>query len=120
MRCWRTSWIPSARAVIPGRSRNASEPGNPDVVARDSQMCNCTSEFDDSHRPGMTRSLWHQHRAADDHELAALCETVKAELSGGRVADEINHGPDRLAGLSRQLLQRIRRAAVDGEIGRAH
>src|SRR4051794_15295090 len=51
---------------------------------------------------------------ADDHELAALGETVEAELSGRGIADEIDHGADRSAGGFRKLLQRIGRLAVDG------
>ncbi len=48
------------------------------------------------------------------HELAALGQAVEAELRGLGVADEIDHRADRAAGLLRQLLQRVGRAAVDG------
>src|SRR5262249_8250673 len=50
----------------------------------------------------------------DDDELAALGQAVEAELGGLGVADQIDHGTDRAAGLLRQLRQRVRRLAVDG------
>src|SRR6202042_1078249 len=49
----------------------------------------------------------------DDDELAALGQAVEAELRGLGIADQIDHRADRAAGLLRELLQRIRRTAID-------
>ena len=95
-------------AIFLARTRSSSSCGLAqiaDIAALDGDRL----DRDQRQRPGRAAA-----EQADDHELAALGQAVEPELRGLGIADEIDHGADRLAGLFGELLQRVGRAAVDG------